>query len=261
MTNENEQPPLRNDIFMRLKGRDNTMLVHEQSCDMNEEFVSAVRADLYYLDDDEEEHEVGFAEGLLLRVGAMVNSGEEGLQLCDAHSAEALAAYLTMFYDDDEHNCRRRHALIDAIDEPIELNVLYIDTMGIVPAFRGKNLGLKFLMRLTQQFSGLGYVLIRPRPETHLSEADAARYAVKDFKLHKTFARTRLCQHAALLGFERLSPPDATTLTPPTRVAVSMDDPEGLGGYMVANVENIWPVEITADGKLVSTYDDVPGQV
>jgi len=124
--------------------------------------------------------------------------------------AETFEIYQALF---DADSIEPRERVLRLLEYEVhELNVLILDRLEILPAFRGSRLGLAVMKAIIRRFSaGVGLVAIKPFPLQFEHEPTDERerewraaLRLTDLPRVERLATTKLCAYYQRLGFVRL---------------------------------------------------------
>lgn len=163
--------------------------------------------------DEDDASVVGHARFFLVKLGLATNAGLNALTACDAISQDVYE-YGSAVLGPDGHF---KEEIMDAF-ELIGGTLLILHTMTILPAHRGRNLGLVAASRIIELF-GDGLVVCRPQPLQHVFDTKehrdslAPELAYDTFTKDKRQAKAALQQHWSALGFQRVGRSDFYALS------------------------------------------------
>lgn len=174
-----------------------------------DDFVVHVRGDIVFVESGTEEA-AGSIDAYVLQVDRARDAGEDVWEICDATSANLFEVCEAVFDESGE--------LKDEVcDGGLGSNVLFLDRAEILPAHRGRGLGLMALLRTIEDFGrGCAVAVMKPFPlqlegvnERSVPSALDAKYrrsmALDALEPNPARARRSLERHWSKLGFERFA--------------------------------------------------------
>ena len=168
-----------------------------------EDYVDVIHADIVLEEETGPEQIAGRVSGYVLRFDQMADDGIDPLEACDAHSQATLDYYVALF-DPDTHEIK---ADIDrALQGLMFGNVLILDVIELLPAHRGRRLGLQIARRFIEMFdTGCCLVICDPFPLQFGNPGEDAALARADAHggVHRK-RRRRPCEACGLLAAPRL---------------------------------------------------------
>jgi hypothetical protein len=171
-----------------------------------EDYVDVIHADIVLEEETGPEQIAGRVSGYVLRFDHMADDGIDPLEACDAHSQATLDYYVALF-DPDTHEIK---AEIDrALQGLMFGNVLILDVIELLPAHRGRRLGLQIARRFIEMFdTGCCLVICDPCPLQFGNPGEdagwRARMLTEAFTANEDVARARLAAYWQRLGFAEI---------------------------------------------------------
>ncbi|UQA60643.1 hypothetical protein [Polyangium aurulentum] len=149
---------------------------------------------------------VGRVDASRVHMGLVTEHGESVVEVFDAHSDDIVEFCEALFDVDTEE-------LKDDISEQTSgADLLLIESIEILPQYRGKGLGLKVLRRLMEFLGGgcaLAAIKARPVRYTDPADADWSRRMQPDLlEASPDAVPQRLREYFSRLGFERVGDTD-----------------------------------------------------
>ncbi|MDN4053695.1 hypothetical protein QPK32_11455 [Massilia sp. YIM B02763] len=171
-------------------------------------YVHSTHGTVIGLDKNDNETLVGKFHIYYLDICAAVNASASVFDMFDCH-AVTLDYYGAIFTGDSLDISDKLEKLFKF--ESAWGNVLILERLEILPAFRGRNLGLIVMRRLIERFgSGAAYVAIKPFPlqKEYIGsrEEDSWRTELQLSNLDKNYRRAiaKLHRHYRQLGFKTM---------------------------------------------------------
>ena len=174
-----------------------------------DDFVVHVRGEIVSVE-GEMEASAGSVDAYVLQVDRAREAGEDVWEICDATSANLFEVCEAVFDESGE--------LKDEVcDGGVGSDVLFLDRAEILPAHRGRGLGLMAVLRTIEDFGrGCAVAIMKPFPlqlegvnETRSLSAsdrpDRRSMALDALEQDPARARRSLERHWCKLGFERLA--------------------------------------------------------
>jgi ribosomal protein S18 acetylase RimI-like enzyme len=176
-------------------------------------------------------------------------------EVCDAYSSD-LEAVAAAVYDPRTGKFRRS---VDRVHVPFSLDLLHIQRICLLPAYRGRGLGLRVLRRLVQLYAADGeLVVLKPSPLPYPlvpSSTGGDREAVEPPRALEQ-ATAKLRKHWSRADFERvgrsafyaasreavLAPFDETWVRPPCSCAPASARLSGTERQRVSRVQRQLPL-------------------
>lgn len=157
-------------------------------------------------DDDSASEVVGWIDARVVQAGRACNDGEALFEVCDTIDQE-LHDYASAVYDFDSESIRESIS-----DGCAGTDILIVETIKILPAHRGRRLGLLAMRRTIDTFGeGCAAVVIEPFPlqfSRHLSSREHldwhARMGMQLFETNEVKAVAKLRKYWAQSGFRRI---------------------------------------------------------
>lgn len=161
----------------------------------------------------------GAVDFYVLRIGLALNEGLNALEACDADSQDVYE-YGSAVLDEVGHV---KDGLFDNF-EYVGGDLLFLHKMEILPAHRGKDLGLLAASRIIDLFAE-GLVICRPQPLQHVLDEEDYHFKpemnYESFAKSKTAAKQALRKYWSRIGFKRIGRSDfyaLSTATPRPKV-------------------------------------------
>jgi hypothetical protein len=150
-------------------------------------YLAAYEGELHVFLDEDREQLAGHTRLFVLNAGGAQRDGESLFNLLDM--CPETAAFIPLLGDEDGELAP---AVREVLDEPVtsSRNMLLLDRLEILPAFRGQDLGLSYLAAAISRF-GLGCRLaaVRPLPSPSAGQPGSPPGRAAKTKLRKVCAR------------------------------------------------------------------------